>query len=90
LAAVKLTNVQVTKLPLQHKISKTTMAGFAKPGLTGGLYIVHKEEISITCYLWDTYICMKKAKRRQTHPPSERMLHKEFDRKVSEKRNLWS
>jgi hypothetical protein len=44
LAVVKLTTVQVTELPLKHKISKTVMIYFAKPGLTEGLYIAQKEE----------------------------------------------
>jgi hypothetical protein len=48
LAAVKLTTVQVTKLPLWHKISKTDIC-FAKPVLTENLYIVHKAEFSVTC-----------------------------------------
>jgi hypothetical protein len=43
LAAVKLTTVQVAKLPLQHKISKIGMICFAKPGLTEDLYILQKE-----------------------------------------------
>jgi hypothetical protein len=55
LAVVKLTTLQVTKLPLQHKISKIGMIRFAKPGLTEDSYIVHKEELSITCYMCDTY-----------------------------------
>jgi hypothetical protein len=28
---------------------------FAKPVLTKGLYLVHKGEFSITCYMCDTY-----------------------------------
>jgi hypothetical protein len=55
LAMFKLTTVQVTKLPLRHKISTRIVICFAKPGLTEDLYIVHKEELSITCYMCDTY-----------------------------------
>jgi hypothetical protein len=55
LAAAKRTTVQVTKLPLEHKISKIDMICFAKPGLTENLYIVLKEEFSITCYKCVTY-----------------------------------
>jgi hypothetical protein len=44
LAVVKLTTVQVTKLPLQHKIRKIGMICFAKPVLTDDLYIVQKKK----------------------------------------------
>jgi hypothetical protein len=44
LAGVKLTTVQVTKLPLQYKIFNIGMI-FAKPRLTEDLYKVQKEEI---------------------------------------------
>jgi hypothetical protein len=68
LAAVKLMAVQVPKLPLQHKISKTDMIRFAKPGLTEDLCIVQKEEFSITCYMCDTYTLKDKhIHQRQTH-----------------------
>jgi hypothetical protein len=40
LAAIKLTTVQVTQLPLQHKILKIGIICFAKPILTEGLYTV--------------------------------------------------
>jgi hypothetical protein len=54
-----------------------SMICFAKPGLTQGLYTVHKEEPSITCYMCDIYIYiymryMTEAKhilKRQTHTP---------------------
>jgi hypothetical protein len=55
LAAVKLTTIQVTKLPLQHKVSKIDMICYAKLGLTEDLYIVQKEEFSITCYMCNMY-----------------------------------
>jgi hypothetical protein len=38
--------------PLYHKRSKLDMICFAKPGLTGDLYIVHKEEFSVSCYMY--------------------------------------
>jgi hypothetical protein len=37
LAVVKLITIQVTKLPLHHKISKTGMICFVKPRLTEDL-----------------------------------------------------
>jgi hypothetical protein len=52
---IKLTTVQVNKLPLWHKIHKVGMISFAKPVLTEDLYIVQKEEFSVTCYKCDTY-----------------------------------
>jgi hypothetical protein len=52
---VKLKTVQVTKLPLKDGISKIAKICFAKPGLTEDLYIVHKEEFSVICYMGDTY-----------------------------------
>jgi hypothetical protein len=55
LAAVNLTTVQMTKLPLYHKMSKVDIICFPKSGLTEDLYIVHKKEFSITCYMCDTY-----------------------------------
>jgi hypothetical protein len=48
-AAVKLMTIQVTKLPLKHKINKIGMICFAKRGLTEDWYIVQNEEFSITC-----------------------------------------
>jgi hypothetical protein len=47
---------------------------FAKPGLIQGLYIVQKEEFSITCFMCDMY---------RPILSSERMLHKDYDREVS-------
>jgi hypothetical protein len=55
LAVVKLTTVEVSKLQLQDKIHKIGMLCSAKPVLTEDLYIVQKEEFSITCYMCDTY-----------------------------------
>jgi hypothetical protein len=55
LVAVKLKTFQMTKLPLYHKMSKIDMICFPKPRLTDDLYIVHKEEFSVTCYMCDTY-----------------------------------
>jgi hypothetical protein len=50
-AAVKLTTVQVTKMPLWH----ICMICFAKPGLTEDLCIVQKQKSSIACYMCDSY-----------------------------------
>jgi hypothetical protein len=58
------------------------MIGFAKPVLTEDLYIVQKEDFSITCYMCDTYT-WRKAKsihKRQTHL---HVWHKDYDRKGS-------
>jgi hypothetical protein len=44
LAEVKLTTIQVTKLPLWHKVKKIGAIGFAKPGLTEEF---QKEEFSM-------------------------------------------
>jgi hypothetical protein len=52
-----------------HKIGKIGMICFAKPVLTDDLYIVQKEEFSVTCYMCDMYT-WRKAKhihKRQTH-----------------------
>jgi hypothetical protein len=43
LVLVKLTTVQVTKLPLYHKMCKIGMICFAKPVLSEYLYVVQKE-----------------------------------------------
>jgi hypothetical protein len=64
-AVVELTTIQLTKLPLYHKISKTGTICFAKPGLTENFHIVNKAELSVT------YVDFTKAKRvheRQTRP----------------------
>jgi hypothetical protein len=67
LAAVKLTTVQLTKLPLWHKID---MIYFAKSGLTKDLCIVQKKEFSITSYMCDKYAGReeKHIHKRHTHP----------------------
>jgi hypothetical protein len=51
LAVVKLTTVQVTKLPLLHKVRKICMICFPKPLFTEDLYVVQNEEFSVTCYM---------------------------------------
>jgi hypothetical protein len=63
------------------------MIYFAKPGLTEDLYRVQKEEFSVTCHMCDTYT-WRKAKHILRDKPilsSERMLHKDYDRKGPEK-----
>jgi hypothetical protein len=67
------------------------MICFAKPVLTEDLYVVQKEEFSITCYMCDVY-AWRKAKdvhKMQTHALF-RMLRKDYDRKGSVEKNLWS
>jgi hypothetical protein len=54
-AVVKLTTVQVTKLPLYNMIRKVGMIYFARPVLTEDFCIVQRKEFSITCYKCDTY-----------------------------------
>jgi hypothetical protein len=44
LAVVKITTVQVTRQPLQHKICKIGMTCFVKAILTEGLCVVQKQE----------------------------------------------
>jgi hypothetical protein len=46
LEVVKLTTVQVTRQPLQHKICKIGMICSAKPVLTEDLCVVQKQEFS--------------------------------------------
>jgi hypothetical protein len=55
LAVVKLMTIQVTKLPLYHKICKIGMICFAKPGLTEDFYKVQKKEFTVTCYKCDMF-----------------------------------
>jgi hypothetical protein len=54
LAVVKLTTVQVNKLPLLHKIRKIDMICSVKPVLTEDLCAVQKE-FSRTCYMCEMY-----------------------------------
>jgi hypothetical protein len=56
LAAVKITTVQVTMLPLYHKILKIFMICSVKPVLTRDFCVVQKEEFSITCYMCEMCI----------------------------------
>jgi hypothetical protein len=53
LAVVKLTTVQVTRQPLQHKICKIGMICRAKPVLTEDL--CKSKNFSITCYMCEMY-----------------------------------
>jgi hypothetical protein len=57
----------------------------AKPGLTEDLYILQKEEFSITCYMCDMYAWQGPSIfiRGKLIFSSERMLHKDYDRKGS-------
>jgi hypothetical protein len=75
LVMVKLTIVQVTKLPLQHKIHKIGMICFAKPLLkTEDLYIMQKEEFSITCHMCNIY---SSQKAKHIHKSQIRLLVRE-------------
>jgi CTP:phosphocholine cytidylyltransferase-like protein len=70
------------------------MICFAKPVLTEDMCVVQKEEFSIPCGMCDTYT-LRKAKHFIRDKPifsSERMLHKNYYRKVSakKKKDLWS
>jgi hypothetical protein len=42
-------------LSFRYSVSKIGMIYFAKPGLTEDSYVVHKEELSVTCHMCDTY-----------------------------------
>jgi hypothetical protein len=55
LVVVKLTTVQVTKLPLWHKIGKLGLICSVEPVLTEDLRVVKKDEFSITCYMCEMY-----------------------------------
>jgi hypothetical protein len=57
--AVKLITMQVTKLLLYNKTSKIDIISFAKPGLTEDLYVMDKEEFSVTCYVCDKCVLNK-------------------------------
>jgi hypothetical protein len=84
LAVVKLMTVLVTRQPLQHMICKIGMIYSAKPKLTQGLYIVHKEVFNNMIYL--RYVHLTKFRHIQRGKPivlSERILHKDYDRKGS-------
>jgi hypothetical protein len=54
--AVRLTTVQVTRQPLQHKICKIGMICPAKPVLTEDLCVVQMQEFSITCYVRNVHL----------------------------------
>jgi hypothetical protein len=84
LVVVKLTTIQVTKLPLYHKISKIDMICFAKPSLTDDLYILHKEELSMTFYMCSMYIRQRPSLFLRDEPilSSWRILHKDYDCKA--------
>jgi hypothetical protein len=59
------------------------MICFAKPGLIEDLYIVQKEEFSITCYMCNTYTWQRRSLfvREKHILSSEGMIHKDYDNK---------
>jgi hypothetical protein len=69
MAVAKLTIVQVTKLPLQHKISTIGMICLVKPVLRKDLCIVQKEEFSATSHICEMYTWRKTKQihKSQTH-----------------------
>jgi hypothetical protein len=54
------------------------MICLAKPGVTEDLYVMQKEEFSITCY-----VCRPGIFISDQHIPSERVLHKDYECKGS-------
>jgi hypothetical protein len=66
------------------------MICFAKPGLTKDLYVVHKEEYSITCYMCELYTRQRRSIFVRDKPiiSSERMLHKDYGHEGSVEKNL--
>jgi hypothetical protein len=71
LAVVKPTTVQVTKLPLQHKIRNIVMICSVKPVLTVDLCVVQKEEIfNNMLYVWNVYLTKYQAYSWETNPSS--------------------
>jgi hypothetical protein len=82
LAVDKRTTVQVTKVPLWHKMRKICMICFAKPGLTRRLLYSAKGIIFSNI----PYVRYKRPGlfiRDKPIFPSERILHKDKDRKGS-------
>jgi hypothetical protein len=61
------------------------MICFAEPVLTEDLYIAHKDEFSVTCYMCDTYTSQRRSILIRDKPSShERGSYvKDYDRKVS-------
>jgi hypothetical protein len=61
------------------------MICFAKPGQAEHLYMVKREEFSTTCFMYGTYIDERPSIYIGGNPifSSERMLHKDYDRKGS-------
>jgi hypothetical protein len=55
LAVVKLTTVQMTKLPLHHKMPKIGMISFLKPVPAEDLYIMQNKYFSIRSYMCEMY-----------------------------------
>jgi hypothetical protein len=67
------------------------MIYFAKPVLTKDLYIVQKQERSVTCYMCDSTLDERPSIFIRDKPifSSERMLHKDYNLKSSvEKKKL--
>jgi hypothetical protein len=61
LEVVKLTTVQVTRQPLQHKICKIGMICSAKPVLTVDLRVVQKQEFFSNNMLYVRYVLLTKG-----------------------------
>jgi hypothetical protein len=90
---VKLTTVQVTKLPLFHKILKIGMMCFAKTGLTEKLYIVQKEEFfNNMLYALQVHLRKGQAYSQETNPSSRQKgcYIKTIRPGVQLKKYLWS
>jgi hypothetical protein len=69
------------------------MVCFAEPGLTEDLYIVHKEEFSIMCFICNTYNYQRLSLFIRGSPILllERMAQKDCDHKgsVARGKSLW-
>jgi hypothetical protein len=71
LAVVKLTTVQVTKQPLQHKICTIDMICAVKPVLTQDLCVVQKQTIFYNMlYVRNVHLTKGREYSKQTNPSS--------------------
>lgn len=74
---------------IKHKINNGSMVCFAKLGLTENLYIVQKEKFKLNAIC---AICTRPSLFVKDKPTFslERALHKDYDRKNSVPKCLWS
>jgi hypothetical protein len=85
----KVFTIESAKRLLKGEYSREKAICFVKPRLTEKMYIFQKEKVSISCYVCNTYPSQRPSIFVRSKPllSSERILHKDYDRKGSFAKN---